>query len=263
MLDAQSAGEAGGDGVSSLAQSVFRASTQNWVRVEHGMFHCWAGTEQEAGDTCSDAEFAWRRITGYLGQEPRGGPIRLFVVSDRALWHRVVQSADRRRDSVAVQAGDEVFILREAGQAWELPRLPHELVHVKLWRLYGRKVPLWVDEGLATYLGWHTAEAREWEQTVVLSRRKERIPEAERRSPAELQQVRSYRNVGPSFYAQVEEMIAIVVRLQGVDALGDLARKVVEKDWTWETYLDEAGLTEQQIYRLEEEWWQKWGGRRP
>ena len=234
---AVSSAPAGTASFSPLARQVWKAGGREWIRSESGGFHIFGKSPWEVADARAEAELAWEALDSWLGRDLVPRPARLFIVSDHDIWRRVLQGAGRRTDSLAIQAEDELFILREPTAPAYPARLPHELVHLKLWRRYGDRVPLWLDEGLASYLGWRAAGLVAKVSGSGLNRRKASVPADRIRSPGEIQAVRSYGEMGPAFYRQAEEMVAVVARRTGDEGLADFARAIAEEGLSWEDYL--------------------------
>ncbi len=234
---AASSAPAGTASFSPLARAVWKAGGRGWVRAESGAFHVFGKSPWEVADARAEAGLAWEEIEKRLGKDPAPRPARLFVVSDREIWERVLRGADRRKDSLAIQAEDEIFILREPSASTAPARLPHELVHLKLWRRFGDRVPLWLDEGLASYLGWRAAGQVARASGAALNREKSVIADDQIQSLADIQSVRSYGEMGPAFYRQAEEMVAAVARRTGDEGLADFARAIAEEGLSWEDYL--------------------------
>ena len=241
---AASSTPAGTGSFSPLARQLWKAGGPGWVRSEKDLFHVYGRSPWEVGDVRAEAELAWAVIEEGLGPDPAPRPARIFVVGDRNLWDRVLRGADRRKDSLAIQAGDEIFLLREPDAEPDPGRLPHELVHLKLWRRFGDRVPLWLDEGLASYLGWAAAARVARAGQARLNRVKSYYAAAQLQDPEEVQAVRTYDAMGPAFYRQAEEMVAAVARRVGDGRLGELAESVALAGVSWQDYLKQAGLSD-------------------
>ncbi|HOW96538.1 MAG TPA: hypothetical protein P5567_03190 [Kiritimatiellia bacterium] len=241
---AASSAPAGTGSFSPLARQLWKAGGPGWVRSEKNAFHVYGRSPWEVGDVRAEAESAWPAIEESLGPDPAPRPARIFVVGDRALWGRVLRGADRRKDSLAIQAGDEVFLLREPDAVADPGRLPHELVHLKLWRRFGDRVPLWLDEGLASYLGWAAAARVARAGRAPLDRRLPLYEAAQLQTMEEVQAVRSYSAMGPAFYRQAEEMVAAVARRAGDGRLGEFAEAVALAGVSWQDYLKQLGLSD-------------------
>lgn len=234
---AASSAPAGTGSFSPLARQLWKAVGGKWIRSEGRTFHIYGPSPWEVADVRAEADLAWAALGSWLGPDPAPRPARIFVVGDREVWNRVLRGADRRKDSIAIQAEDEIFLLREPDAPADPARLPHELVHLKLWRRFGDRVPLWLDEGLATHLGQRAAERVARESRTPVHPNKARYPSVQLRTPAEIQAVRSYAEVNAAFYRQAAEMVAVAARRTGDDGLGEFARVLVDEGLSWEDYL--------------------------
>ncbi|MBP7828484.1 MAG: hypothetical protein KA248_01060 [Kiritimatiellae bacterium] len=243
-LHAASSAPAGTGSFSPLARQLWKAGGPGWVRSEKDSFHVYGRSPWEVADVRAEAELAWEAIGESLGPDPAPRPARIFVVGDRALWDRVLRGADRRRDSLAIQAGDEIFLLREPDTEADRGRLPHELVHLKLWRRFGDRIPLWLDEGMASHLGWAAAARVARAGRTPLNRAKPYYAAAQLQSPDAVQAVRTYDAMGPAFYRQAEEMVAAVARRAGDGRLGEFAESVALAGVSWQDYLKQMGLSD-------------------
>jgi hypothetical protein len=245
---------AGTASFSPLARQVWKAGGREWIRSESHAFHIYGKAPWEVADVRAEAGLAWEEIENWLGRDPAPRPARLFIISDRKIWNRVLRGADRRKDSLAIQAENEIFILREPSAPVDQGRLPHELVHLKLWRQHGDRIPLWLDEGMASYLGWCAAGRVARAGGAALTRGKGIVAEDQIRSPAEVQSVRSYKEMGPAFYRQAEEMVAAVARRVEAKGLGDFVRAIAEEGLSWEDFLAQRlGLSESEAEQIRQE----------
>ncbi len=159
--------------VSGLGRAIMRGAAGSWIHAETEHFTYHAATLQQLERVIREAEWSYSEVCRRLDlplAEERG---HLFVVEDGGDWARVMRAAGRRADGVALHVGREIFILRDEHMGTSYVDIPHEMVHYRLWQEYGRELPLWLEEGLAEYLGWETASAYQRRRHLELYRERE------------------------------------------------------------------------------------------
>lgn len=120
-------------------------------------------------------------------------------------------------------------------------RLAHELVHLRLWRRYGDRVPLWIDEGLATYLAEQIVPGHRMDIPIGMS-------------PAAVQRATSPDEVTPAFYRSAARMVGVVERRSGSRALVELVEAAVRDKVRWEDFLaSRLGASEAEIAEFSRE----------
>lgn len=225
--------------LTTLGQALLEAGGP-WFTQETEHFVCRALSESEAKTAADEAEFAYRNACVYLGAEPALRRGHLFVVNDRALWGQVLQGADRRKDSLAVQSRNDVFVLKNGGGVSDAMHLPHEIVHFRLWQQYGDGVPVWLDEGLAGYVGWVVADAYQSQKGTQLVRTLPQLAPEELMPLDELTAVSEYpegEEAIQAFCRQAEELIRAIAERRGDAKLGGLAKAVAAEKVPWREYL--------------------------
>lgn len=240
--------------VTSLGKALLEAGGTHWFQTESEHFICHALSEPAATAAVEEAEFAYRKASVYLGSEPAPRRGHLFVVEDRGLWNRILHDADRRKDSLAAQSRNDVFVLREGSELANAKRLPHEIVHFRLWQQYGDGVPVWLDEGLAGYIGWNVAESYYGQKGSQLVRTLPQLAPDQLLSLDDLTGVTEYppgQDEVQAFCRQAEELIRAIAERRGDVKLGALAKAVAGEQVPWRVYLrDGLGYSDEDFARL-------------
>ncbi|MFH0953940.1 MAG: hypothetical protein V1873_06390 [Verrucomicrobiota bacterium] len=244
--------------VTPLGQSVLRA---RWWRThgesEHFIYH---GASEEAVAAAADqAEYAYRKAGWYLGLplEQSGAKGHVFVVSSPGIWDQVLRGGGRRRDSLSMQVAGDLFVQAGTNGASTVVRLCHEVVHFRLWQAYGDRIPVWLDEGLAAYVGWNAADAYQALKGKKLVRT---VPgaKAEALVPLDqLTQVSEYPGgeaAGQAFYREVEELIVMIAAEIGDAKLGGFVKAVAGEGIPWKDVLrSQFKFSDGELVALEEE----------
>ena len=203
--------------VSPFGKKVLREGGRRWLHLETPHFFYHAPDTERMVLVQDVAEFAYEKVCEYL---PGAEPVRkghVFSVS-ADMWDRVLREADRRRDSLAMQAGHEVFVLEGGAPAETSVRLAHEIVHYRVWQLWGERLPVWLDEGLAGCVGWDIAESFRLRKGWQLSRDWPAAEEGPAVDLAQLTGFSAYPAPGPEaqlFYRQCEAFVRAIARRIG------------------------------------------------
>lgn len=163
--------------VSRLGRAVMRGSAGSWIHAETGTFTYHAATRERLDWVIREAEWTYAEVSRRLGLPPASERGHFFVVENKGDWARVMRAAGRREYGVALHVGREVFLLRDAHAGTSYLAIPHEMVHYRLWQEYDREVPLWLEEGLAVWLGWDVAQAYQDTRYLKLYRQQEPVQE--------------------------------------------------------------------------------------
>jgi len=233
--------EADGPSVSRLGREVLKADRKSWVHgeSEHFIYHTQSPGDMEG--LADEVEYAYRKSASYLGPVSPKRKGHVFLVSPKT-WTGVIRKADRRRDSLAMQVRNDIFILKSSNEAANVVRIPHELVHYRLWQEYGRKVPVWLDEGLAGCLGWRMAESYKRKSGRQLIRKIPAVKKNDLLTLEELTGMSEYPGgpgKAPAFYRQSEELIRGIARKIGYDKLAEFVKAVAGDGRDWRVFLRE------------------------
>ena len=225
-----------------LGRAVLNAGKPDWVHAEseHFIFH--AGSPAAVEEVAGEAEFAYLKINETLATNSVARKGHVFVVGRRDIWEEVLQGSNRRNDSVAMQLQNDLFVLKETDSLGNVLRLPHEMVHFRLWQLYGTRAPVWLDEGLAAYLGWKVAVAAHSLKGKHLVRAPPHIKREHLLSLEQLTGATMYPaggEEGAVFYIEAELFISAIARKIGDDKLSEFVKAVAGDGIPWSDFLRE------------------------
>lgn len=202
------------------------------VSTEH-VIAC-AATEAEASAAAAEAELArtWL-LRLFPDPAPPAEPVLLMKVSDAELWRKLTLRHRLRDDGLALQLGRELYVKDDESQAKRPDRIFHEMVHIRLREVFGERLPLWAEEGLASHYGWIMAVEMLERQDVVLERVRPEAREEDLLSVADLLKVRDYprdEQRARAFYRQSEALVATLVESLGRDGLRRLLAELALSD---------------------------------
>ena len=225
-----------------LGRAVLNAGGSDWVHAEtrHFIFH--ASTTGAIEEVAAEAEFAFGRIGDILGTNSVRRKGHVFVVGRRDSWEKVLQDTSRKDDSLAMQMQNDLFILKESNSVINVLRVPHELVHFRLWQVYGNHVPIWLDEGMAGYVGWKAAVAGHAQKGKQLVRAPPRVSRKHLLDLAQLTDMTTYppdSAASAAFYVEAELLVSAIARTIGDDTLGEFVKAVAGDRIPWNDFLRE------------------------
>ncbi len=247
--------------VSRLGRAVMRGGTHAWIHAESETFTYHAATRERLESVAREAEWTYAEVSERLGLSPASERGHLFVVEDEGDWTRVMRAAGRRADGVALHVGREIFILRDGPGGRTFVDIPHEMVHYRLWQQYGRDLPLWLEEGLAEYLGWQVAIR--YQRTRQLHLYRERSPVEEQTwipwtTLFEMERYPADPRRTAAFYRQSGGLVGAIAEKIGEKNLGPLVQTIVEKGYTLKDALAiefdlEESVVDDMLKRVEQE----------
>ena len=225
-----------------LGRAVLNEGRPDWVHAEseHFIFH--AGTLAAVEEIAGESEFAYIKIGDTLSTNGVARKGHVFVVGRREIWEKVLQGSNRQDDSVSMQLQNDLFVLKETNSVGNVLRIPHEMVHFRLWQLYGNRTPVWLDEGLAAYLGWKVAVAAhslKGKQLVWAP------PHLKRENLLSVEQLTgatvypSGSEAGAAFYIEAELFVSAIARKIGDDKLAEFVKAVAGDGISWDDFLRE------------------------
>ena len=224
-----------------LGRAVWMTGKPDWVHAEseHFVFH--AATPAVIEEVAAEAETARAKIDVYFGTNCVSRKGHVFVVGQRRIWEKVLGGTDRKDDSLAMQMENDLFILKESNSVVNVLRLPHEMVHFRLWQLYGHRVPVWLDEGLAATIGWKVAvDVHRSSKGKQLVRAPPFLPRERLMSMEELTSMIAYpagNEAAPAFYIETELLVTAIARKIGDDKLAEFVKAVAGDGVPWTEYL--------------------------
>jgi hypothetical protein len=235
-------GELSDRDLTPLGRAVLNAGKPDWIHAEseHFVFH--AGSPAAVEEIASEAEFAYVKIDDTFGANSVARKGHVFVVERREIWEKVLQGSNRRNDSVAMQLQNDLFVLKETNNVGNVLRIPHEMVHFRLWQLYGNRAPVWLDEGLSATIGWKVAVAAHSMKGKQLVRappylKREHLLSVEQLTGATMYPAGS--ETGAAFYIESELFVSAIARKIGDDKLAEFVKAVAGDGIPWNEFLRE------------------------
>ncbi len=111
-----------------------------------------------------EAEFHFRVVTKELGRPDVPWPQKahIYIFEQAAAWESFQAVGGLEPWTGGIQSGGSLFIVRHPAYRFNDNSLGHEVAHLILHRLYGSRVPLWLNEGFAQYVskGAHASYQR-------------------------------------------------------------------------------------------------------
>lgn len=217
--------------LSPLGRVVMRGNTRAWTHAESDRFIFHTAKESLLGRVAHEADWCFDEIGRRLDLSEPPQRARFFIFDSVSEWQQYIQASARGRASVAAHVGREVYIRRAPEDRTQFVDLAHELVHLRLWQEYGSGIPLWLDEGLAEYVGWQVAAAYYLRHRELrLYRDFERIAE-EQWLPWDLFFALRYYPEDAErnrvFYRQSYQLVRYLNDRIGEDQLSELVRQVI------------------------------------
>jgi len=206
-------------------------------------------------EALTQAQFFRRRLNNTLPSEETR--LQLFVISDSRNWDKSLHSVDGRQDALAAQYRDEIFVFWDTNNlAADAVRLAHELVHGRL-QSCRPNLPVWLEEGLAGYLGWEMASAYRHSRGQELFRKLPPVSGRDIVSMQELTAMTAYPDdpaLARRLYRQSEEWIRQLAVRIGNDRLREFVHAVCREGMLWNDVLrDRFGYSDQDFSALEDE----------
>lgn len=243
--------------VTPLGRAVL-STRWRWAHGESEHFVVHAASADAAASAADQAEYAYRKAGWYLrpALTETAGKAHLFVVDSGRTWDKVLRGGGRRRDSLSMQVRGDVFVQADTNGPSAVVRLCHEIVHLRLWQTYGDAVPVWLDEGLAAYVGWNAADAYQALQGKRLTGTRPGIPGDQILPLDELTQAADYpadQAAAIALYREAEELVATIATEIGDAKLGAFVRGVAGGAAWKDVLREQFAFTKGQLATLEEE----------
>lgn len=138
---------------SPLVQLVQDAEGKRWRHAESSRVVAHARSLDELAATMDEAHHAWHEAGRELNLREPAVRARVVYVYEGATWETLGREAGIRPDGLALQAGRDILLKVDDTMSNRLDRVAHEMVHFRLREVYGDRLPLWLEEGLATLMG--------------------------------------------------------------------------------------------------------------
>lgn len=142
---------------SPLVQQVYDAEGRRWRHAESTRLIAHAASVGELANMVEEAHYAWREVGRQLSLPEPTRRARLVYIYETATWDKLGEQSGIRPDGLALQSGRDILLKVDRSQSNRLDRIAHELVHFRLREAYGNRLPLWLEEGLATLMGMNVA----------------------------------------------------------------------------------------------------------
>jgi hypothetical protein len=213
--------------LSVLGQEVLKADADRWHYAESQHFIGYACSNMDMDTLMRQAEFAYREIGQILKFEETMPKMHIFLLENTKIWNASMKKVGIRPDGLACQVERELYLKYDYDQNQRPDRVPHEVVHARMREVHGKAIPLWFDEGLASYYGWRVAVQYARRSGTALTRTLPSCSDSKVLRLDRLAAVREYPDEGESartFYRQSEELVSAICEKIGDDRMPDLAR---------------------------------------
>lgn len=217
-----------------------------WQAETRGLSTVWGRNPEQVRQALSVLACSRARILDILSAARFTGVTAVVLVDDPKAWDAMLQADGFRPDSLALHLNGEIYLRVEA-ETVRPERLAHELVHRVLHADMGEEIPLWLDEGVSSYVGWKAARACREAEGVDLTQSYPPCPGA-LLSTKDLTERRAYPSSADEarvFYRQAEELVTAIVEEIGEENLLAYARAVAHQPRRWQKILvSQWGMTE-------------------
>lgn len=199
--------------ISVIGKRVLR-NRGDWLIGKSEHFIVFTETRPELQNAIDEAENAYMRAAEWLNLDTEGMPISLLIfVRDLELWKKLMKGYGLRRDSLAMQIGRELYFKEVPVDERKPERISHEVIQLAMNLSFAPRVPLWLDEGIASHFGWICGVEMFNTREKRISRSQHVLDESELLELDELFAIRKYP-VDPqeaqAFYRQSEELVAVL-----------------------------------------------------
>ncbi len=244
-------------GSSSIARRLLRKRDW-WVAGRSDHFYVMGKTVRQVSTAVEEAEaaYGWTEpwIPGGSGDEFRS---LVFMIYNHDLWVDIIEGHGLRHDSLAMQLQRELYLKEDPEQDKRPDRIAHEVVHARLYDADASPLPIWLEEGLATYLGWRCAVDFQGKRGVTLFRNLPALEEGEILPVAGLLALRTYPAdpaATRAFYRQSEEWIALLAENIGASGIRNVIDRARTINVDQLALLQEiTGIDDVQMAELEQE----------
>ena len=240
-----------------VGRALLTRNRDEWVHAETPHFVLHAGQNHQIYRAAEEAEFAWAELDTWFGPAP-GGKANIFLVTDGALWRQLVAHYGWPPSSLAAHTGGDLFVLRARRDLSAQLAVPHELGHLRVYRLWGDGAPFCAEEGLAELLGWRLADAFHRKRyRRGLHRVFPPIPEARVLSWRMLAQREDYPEdpvVMQEHVQQIRRMAKSLLESGDEEKVQEFIAAFLQKRLPWpDGATRHMGLTPEELERLEQE----------
>ncbi len=136
---------------SPLVQVAYDAEGTRWRHAESTRVLAHAATRPELARLMEESHFAWEAVSGQLALAEPTNRARLVCIYEDSTWAQLGRVAGVRPDGLALQSGRDILV-KDTPVA-RADRVFHEVIHFRLHEAFGSRLPLWLEEGLASWMG--------------------------------------------------------------------------------------------------------------
>jgi len=237
-----------------MGKVVFEAG-KNWLYAESRDFIYHGQSTNGMEWAASEADYSYDRADIYFGPEDATAKAHVFVVQEKELWQKILNKTGCRDSGVAMEMQGDLFVLVSTNAGIEPGRVPHEVMHLRIWHKYGGKAPIWLDEGFAAYAGWSIAQAYATAHGRNLTRFLPPINPEKRFTVRQLTSATQYPEGNEEllvFSRQCNELVEAVARKLGDGRLGEFLDAVCGKGANWRRVLEKRfGYSDRDLRRLD------------
>ncbi len=153
--------------IDELGQKALAIRPEDWKHAETDHFILHYRRVTEAKKVAREVEFDIAFVANALGAKPEQyrKKSHVFIFENQNEWQTFINQTTQPSWAASFARGDELYLsLRNTGPgqpAFDSHTLAHETTHAVVARLYpGMRWPLWLNEGLAEYMGAASVAAR-------------------------------------------------------------------------------------------------------
>jgi hypothetical protein len=243
--------------LSDLGRSLLK--DKSWVHIAVTGVTGHSDDEESLQEALAEADFFKRRLDGFSLDSSSNKTTQLFIITADRNWQQQLHSVDGRQDALAAQYQNEIYIF------WDMKhppanavRLAHEMVHERLQNVACRsRLPVWLEEGLAGYLGWELASAYRQSKGNELFRQLPPVPADDIIPMDQLNAMTAYPDHPENarrMYRQAEEWVRQIAVRIGNDRLSEFVHAVCGEGMLWSDVLrNRFGYSDEDMKALEGE----------
>jgi hypothetical protein len=242
--------------ISPLGRQVLDDFPGSWRHLagKHVLVH--ARNKNELVRAARLADFAYAEVGRRLELPDAPGKVHIYLLDRPAAWSNLLARSGLRPDGRALQLERDVFVLQTRSELDDDLQLAHEMVHLRLWPAYQRRVPLWLEEGLAGHLSWELVRGFHGEAREVIVRRAasrvDAIPLDELVNRREYPDDESYNR---RFYQAAAAWVEILDAALDDRQWAELVRRAAGDGADWKTILREQfAYSDEQMLKLEQDY---------
>jgi hypothetical protein len=136
----------------ALGATALAIHPQDWKHAETDHFIYHFVHSYVATPVAVEAEFYWRVAAQELGRPETQDKSHIYIFERPDDWKQFQAGAVLEPWTGGIQSDGSLFIVRDPSFKFADNSLGHEIVHLVLYRFYGRGIPLWLNEGVAEFV---------------------------------------------------------------------------------------------------------------